>query len=153
MNDQPQDPGDPTGAPAGPPGSFPPPAASVPAASAPQPPLTQQQERNTAMLMHLTGLLGYIAVAVGFVVPLVIWLTQKDRSAFVERQGYVMFNAWTSYTIYSIPAIMLCFVCIGIPLLLAVWALAFIATIFVALAASRGETMEYPLVIKFFKAE
>src|SRR5436190_1121661 len=80
----------------------------------PQPPLTEQQERNTAMLMHLTGLLGYLAVAVGFVVPLVIWLTQKDRSAFIERQGYVMFNAWVSYTIYSIPAIALCFVCIGI---------------------------------------
>lgn len=150
MSDQPQELGDPTGAPAGPPGSFPPPAA--PAAAAALPPLSEQQERNTAMLMHLTGLLGYIAVAVGFVVPLVIWLTQKDRSAFVERQGYVMFNAWTSYTIYTIPAIMLCFVCIGIPLLLALWALAFVATIFVALAASRGETKEYPLVIKFFKA-
>jgi len=117
----------------------------------PQPPLTEQQERNTAMLMHLTGLLGYLAVAVGFVVPLVIWLTQKDRSAFIERQGYVMFNAWVSYTIYSIPAIALCFVCIGIPILLAIWGLAFVATILVALAAGRGETQEYPLVIRFFR--
>src|SRR5262249_580136 len=115
------------------------------------PPLTEQQERNTAMLLHLTGLLGYLSVAVGFVVPLVIWLTQKDRSAFVERQGFVMFNAWISYTIYTIAAIMLCFVCIGIPILIAVWALAFVATIVVALAASRGETREYPLIIRFFR--
>src|SRR5262245_57497604 len=104
------------------------PAPPPPAAGA-LPPLSEQQERNTAMLMHLTGLLGYLAIAVGFVVPLVIWLTQKDRSALVERQGYVMFNAWISYTIYTIPAILLCFVLIGMPILIALWALAFIATI------------------------
>ena len=115
-------------------------------------PLSEQQERNIAMLMHLTGLLGYIAFAVGFAVPLVIWLTQKDRSAFVERQGYVMFNAWISYTIYSIPAIALSFFCIGLPLLFAIWILAFVATILVALAASRGETQEYPLVIRFLRS-
>ncbi|MEO8505419.1 MAG: DUF4870 domain-containing protein [Acidobacteriota bacterium] len=132
--------------------AAPPPPSPPAGPSAPLPPLSEQQERNIAMLMHLTGLLGYIAFAVGFVVPLVIWLTQKDRSAFVERQGYVMFNAWISYTIYSIPAIMLCFFCIGIPILLAIWALAFIATILVALAASRGETQEYPLVIRFLRA-
>ena len=132
----------------------PPPAAAQPPATPPaEPPLTEQQERNTAMLMHLTGLLGYLAVAIGFVVPLVIWLTQKDRSAFVERQGYVMFNAWVSYTIYTIPAIALCFVCVGIPILIAIWVLAFVATILVALAAGRGETQEYPLVIRFFRPE
>jgi len=131
---------------------IPSPPPSPPAPTPPLPPLTEQQERNTAMLMHLTGLLGYLAVAVGFVVPLVIWLTQKDRSAFVERQGYVMFNAWVSYTIYTIPAFLLCFVfCVGIPLLIAIWVLAFVATILVALAAGRGETQEYPLVIRFFR--
>lgn len=103
------------------------------------------------MLLHLTGLLGYLAPAVGFVVPLVIWLTQKDRSAFVERQGYVMFNAWVSYTIYGIGAVALCFACIGVPILIGLMALAFVATIVVALAASRGETREYPLVIRFFR--
>jgi len=130
---------------------IPSPPPSLPAPTPPLPPLTEQQERNTAMLMHLTGLLGYLAVAVGFVVPLVIWLTQKDRSAFVERQGYVMFNAWVSYTIYTIPAFLLCFVCVGIPMLIAIWVLAFVATILVALAAGRGETQEYPLVIRFFR--
>ena len=98
--------------------ATPQPPSPPPAAPVPLPPLSEQQERNIAMLMHLTGLLGYIAFAVGFAIPLVIWLTQKDRSAFVERQGYVMFNAWISYTIYSIPAIALSFFCIGLPLLL-----------------------------------
>ncbi len=132
---------------------LPPPPPPQSQAPTPQPPLSVPQERNIAMLMHLAGLLGYLAFAVGFAIPLVIWLTQKDRSEFVERQGYVMFNAWISYTIYSIPAIMLCFFCIGIPLLLAIWALAFVATIIVALAASEGRTKEYPLVIRFFRAE
>jgi uncharacterized Tic20 family protein len=50
-------------------------------------------DKNLALLAHLLGCLGVFSWSmIGFLGPLVIWLTQKDKSAFVEEQAREALN-------------------------------------------------------------
>lgn len=49
----------------------------------PPAPLTPEQERQWAMIAHLSVLLNLFTVFMGAVVPLIVYLMQKDRSRYV----------------------------------------------------------------------
>jgi len=136
--------------PAGP--GLPPPPPPVPprAPSGPnQPP--SPDEKNLGMALHLSNLAGLVVPYGGLVVPLVIWLLNREKSRFIEKQGWLWLNACVSYVIYSLPIGFLCFIVIGIPLAVALLAVWVVGSIRAALAAQKGEFQDYPLVLKLFK--
>ena len=126
-----------------------------PQAGQPAGALTQQEERTWGMLAHLLALAGYIVPFGHIVGPLVIWLIQKDKSAFVDQNGKESLNFQISMTIYlavAIPlGILLVVICIGplIPIALAVFDI--VVVIMAAVKANGGESYRYPLCIRFIK--
>jgi hypothetical protein len=100
--------------------------------------------RNMAMLCHLFGLVGFIG-------PLVIWLNEKDKHEFVNMHGRAVMNYQVSMMLYVIGSWLLCFVFIGIPILLALIIMHIIFVIMGTVKASQGRKYDYPIAIGFLK--
>ncbi len=142
MNDEPQ--------PSLPPVEPAPSAAPAPAAVE-RPPVDASvaEARTWAMLTHLSALTGFIGVPFGHVIgPLIMWAIKKDKFPFVDDQGKEALNFQISMTIYGAVAGVLCFVVIGIPLLIALVITDVILTVIAAIAANEGKTYRYPITIR-----
>ncbi|MBR9853695.1 MAG: DUF4870 domain-containing protein [Algicola sp.] len=106
---------------------------------------------NTMLAVtHLTQLFGY---AIGFgslIVPLIIWLSSKDRVEGMDEHGRAIINFQVSlilYIIISIPAIFL--LGLGILGLIGAGLLGFILPIVNAVRAANGESPTYFMTIRF----
>lgn len=113
---------------------------------------TVREDKQLLVLTHLSQLLDYITGFGGFIVPLVLWIVNKDRVIDMDIHGKSILNFQISifiYAILSIPAIFL--FGLGIITLLIVAALAFILPIINAIKANNGEAPNYYISIPFFK--
>jgi uncharacterized protein len=130
-----------------PPGGGPP-AGPPPGGPPGQPPLRQDQERLWGMLAHL---LSFVAayIALGFLAPLVILLVFGQRSAYVRAHAVESLNFNLSWLLYAVVAIILSFVAIGIPILIALGIAYLVLVIIAAVRANNGELYRYPLTIRF----
>ena len=108
------------------------------------------EERQYAMFIHLSQLAGIIIPGLGWILPLVLWLTRKDTSAYIDANGKVLMNWIISSLIYCIGAGILILLLIGIPLLFAIGICSLIFIILGAIKANEGTTWQYPLSIRFF---
>jgi uncharacterized Tic20 family protein len=108
-------------------------------------------ERMWAMLCHLSAFAGYLVPFGNILGPLVIWLIKKDQYAFVDDQGKEALNFQISIMIWAAVAAVLCFVIIGIPLLIAVVIFSIVMTIVAAIKANGGESYRYPLTIRLIQ--
>ncbi len=95
------------------------------------------------ILCHLSLLLG-----VGFLLPLVIYLVNKQESNLVARHAKEALNFHISVYIYGLISVPLCFVLIGFPLLFAVAIGSIVCSILAAIKASEGQFYKYPLTIR-----
>ena len=111
-----------------------------------------RQERNWAMFCHLIALLGFVGVPFGNILgPLIVWLIKKDQMPLVEEEGRSALNFQISMTIYTLVAMLLCFVLIGFLLLVPLIVADLILLIIAAVKVSSGEKFVYPLSIQFIK--
>lgn len=111
-----------------------------------------REDRQLLMLTHLSQLLDLVTGIGGFVVPLVIWLTQKDKVLGMDTHGKMILNFQISIFIYSIISIPLIIVFgIGILLLIAIGIIAIVFPILNAIKVNNGEIPDYPLSIKILK--
>ena len=46
-----------------------------------------ESEKQYAMFIHLSQLAGSIVVGLGWILPLVLWLTKKDSSEYIDANG------------------------------------------------------------------
>ena len=97
----------------------------------------EKQTRKWALLLHLSMLAGYAVPLAGLVAPIVIWQVKKDELPEIDRHGKNAVNWIISHIIYIIVCIPLCFVLIGIPLIIAV---AVMAIVFRSWRRSKGIT-------------
>lgn len=107
------------------------------------------EEKQWAMFLHLSSFLGFVT-GIGFFTPILLWLLKKD-SAFIDANGKEATNFIISIVIYSIGALILSLVLIGLLILPLLALLHIIATIMVAMKAKEGEIKKYPLTIRFIK--
>jgi uncharacterized Tic20 family protein len=110
--------------------------------------------RMWAMFCHLAGLAGLLPMTPVFgsiIAPLIIWQIKKDNSEFVDEHGKEALNFQISILIYALAAGLLCFVCIGLFLLPAVYIFDLIFLLIAAIKANNGERYCYPLSIRFIK--
>lgn len=111
-------------------------------------PLFGMSQNTYLMLMHLSQLASWLIPFVGIIIPILMWTTNKDDNAEVDRHGKNILNFNISYAIYSV---VLLIILIGIPLLIVLFAVYAIAIVLAAIKASNGDYWEYPLTIKFIK--
>ena len=110
----------------------------------------KRTDTNLLVLTHLSQLLGY---AIGFgslVVPLIIWLSSRDKVEGMNVHGKAIVNFQLSlilYIIISIPAILL--LGLGILTLIGTAIIGFIIPIVNAIRANNGEEPSYFMTIRF----
>lgn len=109
----------------------------------------QKENKQLLVVTHLSQLLDFVTGFGGFIVPLVIWLTQRNTILNMDETGKAILNFRISTFIYFI-------LCIPLILLFGLGILGFIFLIFLsfifpilnAVRVSNGQEPSYPLSIK-----
>lgn len=121
----------------------------------PPPPPGQQsmppdQERLWAMLAHL---LSFVAayLFLGFVAPLIVLLVFGPRSAYVRAHAVESLNFNLTWLLYGIVGVILAFLLIGIPILIALGIAYLVLVVIASVRANNGEFFRYPLTIRFIR--
>jgi uncharacterized Tic20 family protein len=107
----------------------------------------EQQTRQWAMFLHLSQLAGFLIPLAGLVVPIVIWQIKKSELPGIDAHGKIVVNWIISEIIYLLVCLLLTFVLIGVPLLIAVGALGILFPIIGAIKANNGQVWRYPFSI------
>ncbi|WP_298523785.1 DUF4870 domain-containing protein [uncultured Christiangramia sp.] len=111
-----------------------------------------REDNQLLVITHLSQLLDLVTGIGGFIVPLIIWATQKDKVGGMDMHGKMIINFQISIFIYSIICIPLIILFgLGIILLILVGLLALVLPILNAIKVSNGEMPYYPLTIQFLK--
>ena len=100
--------------------------------------------RQFIILMHLSQFLG-------LVLPIIMWVTNREQSQTIDRHGKSIVNWMLSLTIYLIGSAILSMVLIGIPMIIALVIANFIFVILGAVRASEGKHFTYPMSFNFIK--
>lgn len=107
------------------------------------------EDRTLALLTHLSG------IVLGFVVPLIIWLINKDRSdkAFVVDQSKEALNFNITLLIAYIALFVLTVITLGLasPLTFLLWIASIVFFVIAGLKANNGETYRYPFTLRLVK--
>ena len=119
------------------------------ATSAPPPPPAgaSQEDKTLAMLTHLSGII------LGFIVPLIIWLVNKDKSdkGWLNDQAKEALNFQITIAIAWVVAIVLSAVAIGFLLYPVIWIGNLILCILAGIKANEGVAYRYPFALRLIK--
>ncbi|HPF25037.1 MAG: DUF4870 domain-containing protein [Steroidobacteraceae bacterium] len=115
-----------------------------------------KDDRNMGLFVHLAALAGFVVPVVGNILgPLVIWILQKDKSAFVADQGAEAINFNITVTIVaavlaalSVLVVTMVITIPGFVILGIGW---LVLTIMAAVKASNGERYRYPFTWRLVK--
>lgn len=112
--------------------------------------LPPEQERLWAMLAHL---LSFVAayLFLGFVAPLIVLLVFGPRSAYVRAHAVESLNFNLTWLLYGIVGVILAFLLIGIPILIALGIAYLVLVVIASVRANNGEFFRYPLTIRFIR--
>jgi uncharacterized Tic20 family protein len=101
------------------------------------------------MFLHLSQLAGFIFPFAGLIMPIVMWSANKDKNPVIDQHGRIVINWVISSVIYVVSFIILCFILIGIPLLIAFFIANIVFVVIGAVRANNGEIWHYPMSINF----
>jgi len=109
-----------------------------------------RQDRQLLVLTHLSQLITLVTGFGSLLLPLVLWLTQKEKVYQMDTHGKNIINFQLSLIVY-------CIICIPLILLFGLGLLGFLVLgiisvvfpIINAVKASRGESPTYPLSLNF----
>ena len=108
--------------------------------------------RTWVVLCHASALLGLFFHFLGHIFgPLIVWLLKRGEAAEIDAHGKESLNFQLSMLIYDVVAVILCFVLIGIPILILLWVLNIVLVIVASIKASEGQLYRDPLTIRFIK--
>ena len=111
-----------------------------------------REDKQMLIIMHLSQLLDLVTGVGGFIVPLILWLTQKDKVYEMDMHGKMIINFQISLFIYSLICVPLIFLFgLGILLLIVIGLVALVFPIINAIKVSNGEMPSYPFSIQIFK--
>ena len=111
-----------------------------------------QDERTWGMIAHLSGFAVFLFPLFGNVLgPLIVWLTRRDTSAFVEMEAKEALNFNISVALAGVVCGLLTFVLIGLPLGTLVFLGWVVFTIIAGIKANEGIGYRYPLSLRLVK--
>ncbi len=97
------------------------------------------------VITHLSQLLDLVTLVGGFIVPLIIWLTNRDKVYQMDEHGKAIINFRISMILYFLLCIpLILFFGLGLLGFLVIGVLYFILPILNAIKASNGEQPNYP---------
>jgi hypothetical protein len=99
------------------------------------------------VLCHLSFFFGLALIS--FLFPLVVYLVMRDESGYVSLHAREALNFHLSLLLYVACCIPLCFIVVGIPLLVAIGITGLVCSIVAAVKASKGTYYQYPITIRF----
>lgn len=109
-----------------------------------------REDRQLLVITHLCQLLTTLTGFGGLIVPLVIWVTQKDKVYQMDEHGKRIINFQLSLIIAAIVCIPLIFLFgIGIIFLIILGIISIIYPVINAIKTSNGELPTYPLSLNF----
>jgi uncharacterized Tic20 family protein len=111
------------------------------------------EENYFIMLLHLTQFCGLLIPIFGQIIPLLLWLQNKDYNEKVDIHGRIIFNWIFSFIIYFISSLILSSIVIGLFTLGILIILSVIFPIIGSLKAKKGKAWNYPLSIPFFNTK
>ena len=111
-------------------------------------PLFGMTENTYIMLMHITQFAGIILPFAGFIIPILMWIANKENNSNVDLHGKNILNFMISFVIYAAVAAI---TIIGIPIAVLVGIFYMILVIMATVKANNGEYWKYPLSIQFIK--
>ena len=108
---------------------------------------TSNDDRTVALLVHLSG------IVFSFIVPLIVWLINKDRSdkAFLNDQAKEALNFQITLLLVYIVGTVLTIILIGALINFVAWIACVILSIVAGVAANRGEAYRYPFALRLVK--
>jgi uncharacterized Tic20 family protein len=109
-----------------------------------QQPEMNQDARNMAMLCHILGIFGFLG-------PLIIWLSEREKHRFVDEHGREVMNYQISLLIYGAIAYLSLLLLMGFVLVPALTIAHVVFIIMGAVKAQRGELWHYPIARAFLK--
>ena len=106
-----------------------------------------QEDRTLALITHLSG------IVLGFIVPLIIWLVNKDKAdkAFLNDQAKEALNFQITLLIIYVIGTVLTIILIGALINLAAWIACIILSIMAGLKANEGVAYRYPFALRLIK--
>lgn len=117
--------------------------------TAPPPPsgAAPQEDRTIALLTHLSGILF------GFIVPLIIWLVNKDKTdkGWLNDQAIESLNFQITVFIAFVISWILAFVLIGLLLMPLIGIANLVLCIIAGMKANNGEAYRYPFALRLIK--
>ena len=118
--------------------------------TAPPPPPSgdaPQEDRTIALITHLSGIVA------GFIVPLIIWLINKDKpeKSWLTDQSKESLNFQITITIAFVICVVLSAILIGAFLMPIVWLVNLIFCILGGVASNKGESYRYPFALRLIK--
>ncbi len=111
-----------------------------------------KQDKSLLVITHLSQLLDLITGFGGFIVPLILWLTQRERVMAMDKNGKSIMNFQISMFIYAIICIPLILLFgLGVLGLIIIAILCFVYPIINAIRVNNGEEPFYPLSMQIIK--
>ena len=111
-----------------------------------------RKDNSLLVITHLSQLLDLVTGFGGFIVPLILWLTQREQVLAMDNHGKSIMNFQISMFIYAIVCIPLILLFgLGILGLIIIGILCVVFPIINAIKASNGEEPSYPLSIEIIK--
>jgi len=103
------------------------------------------------MFCHLSAFAGYFFPFGGIIGPLICWLSRKDDSEWIDRNGKASLNFQISIALYTLLCIPMVFLVIGIAFIVILAILELIFVIIASINAAQGREFRYPLSIPFIQ--
>lgn len=109
-----------------------------------------REDKQLLVITHLSQLLTTVTGVGGLIVPLVIWVTQKDKVHDMDEHGKRIINFQLSLIIYAIICIPLILLLgLGIVGLLVLGIISILFPVLNAIKTSNSEIPKYPLSLNF----
>ena len=100
--------------------------------------------KGLIIFIHLSQLAGYIIPGLGWILPLALWMSNRDKPD-VDRHGKEIVNFMIIIVPSIIISILLCFVCIGAFILPLVLTYQIVCVVLAVVKASNNEFFRYPM--------
>ena len=110
-----------------------------------------KDDRTWGMLLHFSVFAGCILPFAGLHAPILIWQLKKENSPVMDAHGKNVVNFLISMFLYGLVGGLLCFVLIGIPLVVVLALVGIVFPIIAGVKANNGEVWKYPLMLEIVK--
>jgi uncharacterized protein len=106
-----------------------------------------EDQKTLALITHLSGII------LGFIVPLIIWLVNKDQAdkAFITDQSKEALNFQITLLMVYVVGVVLSIILIGMLINMVAWVACLVLSILAGVKAQQGEAYRYPFAIRLIK--